>query len=337
MPQIPPLSRDIPLPKVVDIVKERWPDIWQRIFTKQIDPPPGYASFAAPAVALSSVVVDAMLKGAPNWAAAPVISNGITALAMLEPFDFPTYYISRSLFAAMQRTNPPDRKWSEMTLPYPACIFMLPEGAITEPDTGLPVRFVGYARCNNQTQIKAAGRRFNITGWAGGQDRIVVFWAGGNCLVCCDSTFPVDQQLTPSAEWLNEQTLEHWGTLEDMPPGDFSAYMAGLVANFILVMAAKPEWIEHGQRTSKKPMKSGVYMHSPTWLGRKYAIKREGRSEATGAHYTELGWRCGHWRTQHYGPGGVNTKEIFVEPYIAHTGHLVRMEGSDDNSTATPA
>jgi hypothetical protein len=42
-----------------------------------------------------------------------------------------------------------------------------------------------------------------------------------------------------------------------------------------------------------------------------------------GGHFTEIGWRAGCMRSQHYGPKNEQIKVIFIDPYICFCRGLV--------------
>lgn len=331
---------DITLNLAAKITEENFPDIWKYVFAKQFNPPPGYPSYKAPATAFSTAIIDYINRGTIGTA----VNMGMAA-PVLEKFNWPTYYISDQLLTALRHTNPPSEKtWNELTYPFPAITFVLPDKALNEPETGKNVRFVGFTKVDkNIRSVTVAGRTFRITNWKTDEDRIVIYWAVDNCLTIQDCTFPISQKLIPSADWINLQTESYTElaiqnqSYEAPPPASFSAYLGGLIANFILTMTARPSWVEKAEPISRKPLKSGVCLYQPTFIGRKYQIKYDQRPTPTGAHFTELRWRAGHWKTQHYGPGNTHTKEILIEPYMAYSAGLVRPSAGNENQTSSAA
>jgi hypothetical protein len=104
--------------------------------------------------------------------------------------------------------------------------------------------------------------------------------------------------------------------------------MSGLCANFLLLMQARRQLVEPGTRT-KRVLKSGAPVHNPTWIGRNYQVVRDQQKKTpTGAHFTEIGWRAGHYRNQHYGPKGAEVKLVLIDPYVAYVRGLVQEEKS---------
>lgn len=168
---------------------------------------------------------------------------------------------------------------------------------------------------------------------------MVIFWAAGpNGLVVQDCLWPVTQTLAPDPAWIDEKTKEYEKQTQypsDGPDGVFSSYLGGLAANLLMLMSARPELVEKAGRTGKV-LKSGAVVHSPSYIGRKYAvIKQQHKGAATGAHFTELGWRSGHYKQQHYGPKNQHTKIILVDPYIAFSRALSKGEEPCPTSSKT--
>jgi hypothetical protein len=261
-----------------------------------------------------------------------VIGNNLGAItAVLEQHDFPAYYVTGPLLKSMMHTKPPQAmQWSEVFFPFPALLFMIPLDALQEPVTGNTIMALGVCKFNGNTTIMVPGTTIRIE-MTGPQDRICVFWITQQGLTIQDCTFPDDQLLEPSAEWIDERT-EHWIDINGMqqggPDSQFSSFVSGLVANLLLVMQARKELVEPGQRTNKT-LKSGARVHAPTFIGRKYQIMRHvDNVPANGptARFTELGWRSGYLRSQHYGKGNKETKIVLIDPYIAFSKGLQRIE-----------
>jgi hypothetical protein len=151
--------------------------------------------------------------------------------------------------------------------------------------------------------------------------------------------FPSTLPLEPDADWIKFQTLKHIETngyadslkegAVSLPDGQFSSMVSGLVANLILVMQARPELVERGNRTGRN-LKNGTPIHRPTLLGAKYRVIQKARtSEATGDHFTELGWRAGHMHKFYFGHDRSESRIQFVDPYIAFCKNLKRAAAAE--------
>jgi len=314
---------DVTLDIAADLLREFIPDIWRAVNVKYIEAPATHHGFKSIAVALASAIGETVIA---RRQLSP--SNNIAAVAaVLERHNYPTYYLSAALFEALKRSSPPkDMTWAEVEMPFPGVVFMLPRGSLREPG-GAEITFVGVVRCEADAVLTAPGTTFKIS-TRSEPSRASVFWSVGNSMVSQDCTFPVTQPLEPSPEWI-ASTTEHWKDFlpADEPtsvPAEFSSYVSGLVANMLLLKAARPTMVEPGGPTGRR-LKSGVPIHRPTFIGRKYEAARRERAEA-GGKFTELDWRCRHFRRQHHGPQGREVKIIWVEPYIAYVRGLVRKD-----------
>jgi len=165
------------------------------------------------------------------------------------------------------------------------------------------------------------------------EPRISVFWVlGPSCITGQDATFKASLPLEPDPGWLDCKTEEFNAYYQqNMNAGgtasEFSSYVAGLVANMLLVMEARKQVVEHGGPTNRV-LKSGLRVHRPNFIGRKYEVLRQQSSmrASAGGHFTELGWRSGYIRRQHVGKGNADVKLVLIDPYIAYTSGLVREE-----------
>lgn len=303
------------------ITKKIDPLVWSRVCTKFIDGPSTHYPYKAVPVALASAIIAAISSPSGKDGAANNVSS---AAAILERYNYPTYYVNSSLLEALQHTTPPDLSWNELKLPFSGLVFMLPRGAVQEPEScgGKDLLFVGVAKFEPGEEVRIPGTNVSSHPIGTTQEaRITIFWAlAPNALILQDCTFPISQKLTPDSTWIDQKTEEyrsitHYGS--DSPDGKFSARIAGLLANILMVMQARPEYVELGSRIGKKKLKSGIPVYSPTFIGRKYVVIQKQKSESTGAHFTEIGWRAGHWKQQHFGAKSEQTKVIFVDPYIA--------------------
>ena len=310
------------------------PEVWKVVHTKHIDVPHTHYPFKALAVTLTSAIHQVVYTRQYSKEVQKIRANNIGASAgLLQKFNYPTYYVGEKLFEAMRRTHAPKgMTWDEIAWPFDSLVFMLPRNTLFEPEEsgGREIFLVGASRFSKDAVVTVPGTPIQVGGRGWDHNRVSVFWAMHHGLLMQDCTFPGTEPLEPSPEWIDRKTRE-WCHITQFPDdgakGDFSSYMSGLVANLILVMQARKQMVETGERTGKR-LGSGVPVWKPTWVGRRYEILREDhkRLETQGGHFTELDWRAGHMKRQHFGPGGRETKIILVDPYIAFTRGLVRGE-----------
>lgn len=303
---------------IAKIMEEKFPKTWKRMYTKSIDAPGNFYSSKSLAVGMTGSIEEIRWKFEQGK---QLESNAGTLAGFLEVYDFPTYYVSGPLIEALRRTRPPDDfTWDQLELPYPALCFMLPRGSLKEPveHGGADIILIGIARFpkGKRLYVPTVGYIEELP-----EDSISVFWTcGPSGIVVNDSNFPPSQQLKDLAQWVDERTPEDRGYVG--PRGDFAVNIIALAANLILLMQARQEFIEPGRRLTKQRL-GKVDQWSPTFLGRNYTVLRRGepKVEAQG-HFTQLGWRAGHFKRQHFGPKNEQVKTIFVEPYIAYTRSL---------------
>lgn len=323
-------ASDFTVDSAAELMQKLVPDVWKAVYTKHIDNPGSHYGFKALAVAFSGAILETYSERGKKAGAA---ANIAAAAGVMQRHNYPTYYVSKPLLSSMMHTHPPkDMTWKGVTFPFPGVAFMVPRNMLFEPGgeeimlVGATVTNVGDTITVPGTKIKVSGQKGDGTPWE--EARITIFWSVRPGLVVQDCTFPVSQLLEPSPGWIDEHT-EKWRELTqyplDGPTGTFSSYMAGILANLLLVMSARPILVEQGSNTRKR-LKSGLSVHSPTFLGKKYEIIRQTKAIATGAHFTELGWRSGHLKVQHFGKESQESKIIFIDPYIAFTRGLVATE-----------
>jgi hypothetical protein len=321
---------------VAKLLEENAPDIWKRCYTKSIDASDNYYSSRALANGLTGAIKEAKDAFRRKM---QLDSNCAFVAGKLEECDFPLYYVTRPLVEALLHSHPPKgQTWNDITLPFPGLAFMLPRGTIQEPPeyggNDLILLTVCKFEANSSLYIPTLGTvSARITT---PYDRVCTAWfLAPGAVTIQDSTFPTDQPLEPSASWIDEATAftkERLGAdgyrhVHTGPTGEFSARIAGLIANLILVMEAHPEWIEKSRVIKKSMRADRPDVRTPTWIGKNYkVIRQDNICTDAKAHFTELGWRAGHFKRQPYGVKRAQVKTIFIEPYIAHTRGLKPIE-----------
>ena len=309
--------------RIAEGIEAAYPDVWGRCYRRHINAPGNYRGFKAVACTFASAYIETemMLRRKK------LISNGWMIGNLLEEHDWPTYFVTAPLLQAMLRTHPPQgMTWADIPWPFDAVTFMIPRG-ILKDITGAPIYALGafqVADANKPDQLPEWLKHLGAHTYA----RSGVFWlfepAG---LMLHDCTFPSTQSLEPDAEWIDKATAEQVdnGSAPAMVcSGDFASHMAGIVANILLVMQARPELVERGGRTGKR-LASGVPAYGPTFIGRKYTTETRGpRLAGTTGHFTELRWVAGHLRNQAYGKGRTDRKLILIDPFLRYGAGLVR-------------
>lgn len=313
-------------------VSESYPRIWDRYNCKIIDNPGSHLGFRCLALSIMNSYVDIAQFAAGETSGKYAFSSvGMLVADLLESHNFPCYYVSKNLLQSLQHTSPPKgMTWKDLKLPFPAATFFIPLNHLFE-SRDVSLGYVGYAWAPANYSFRVPGTTIDVTSRP--QDRLITFYGidrikGNESTIKQLTVLDPEQELEPSPEWIIKTTEESRKRLqaqmnsEKLTPqafGDpnYSSYITGLIANLILIMQARPEYVETSDKVVRIT-KHGKSILSPNFIGRNYQIKQMDRTDPQG-HYTELGWRCGHYRNQPVGPGRSETRLIWIDPYIAHT------------------
>lgn len=299
------------------------PETWKRVNVKSIDCPGSHHGFKYLSVGLVTAAQEFVLsKGQTGHG-----GNLMGILSHLAECNYPTYYVSKPLMEALAKSKPPENMtWQDVPLGYPAISFMLPTGALIDPK-GYSVGAITIARFKVGEKVQVPGIRGTVTmptDWT--EDRISVAWFCGNGMISQDCTFLASSPLQPNAAWLDAKTLElrHLnGYTEGKADTVFSTFMVALTASLLMVMNARPELVETPSTKPYRLPKSGLTREAPRYLGRKYiTLRKDHTPGVTGLHFTELGWRAGHFKRVYFGTGRKESKIIWIDPYIAYTRGL---------------
>ena len=296
-----------PIHHKIDVLKRNYPGLWRQIHTRTVVEPPTHPPNSWLSMILCEGVIAVQQTVTPTR---PVGHTNVAVFAgLMKQYGFPTYYVSSDLWSALRHTHPPvNQTWECVPFPFPAIVFMLPRGAIQHPRDGFNIDMIGVCKAKSSNN----------------EDRVCVMYP------CCErsttdtAAIPLTEQLEPSVGWLNAHT--DW-TVEHITDSETSAYIFGIAANLLLAMAARRELVQLGDEKGGKrlPKPGTLVKYNPTWLGFNYHIVYEAGTSPRGTpsgHFTELGWRCGHYRLQRHGQGRKDTKVIWIEPYMAHTRKL---------------
>lgn len=320
---------DLRVDTISACLQTHYPAVWKRHYTKHIDVPGNYHGFKTIACLLAGGELTTKIE----WQTRRNIAcNQLPVSRELEKHDWPTYFLHANLFEALRRTHPPkEMTWRDVAFPFDALMFMLPKGSLQDP-TGANIYMLGIAKISGPVILPTGEIAYTTVN---GNTRIIVFWAYEPAGIAWhDCAFPIGESLEPDPAWIDKATAEMLvsGKTLDCGPvsGEFSSVVAGICANLLLVMEARPEVLEPGTRTMKR-LGNGTPVHAPTFLGRRYTIQRQyPKGEAKG-HFTELGWRAGHYKQQAHGTGRKERKRIWIDPYIAYASGL-RENGTGGSS-----
>ncbi len=318
---------------ILAILKVKHPDIWKALNTKAIENTGCHFGFSRHAEVLL-VGIDSYISFRKKHTDLHVdlrslevndhVSVNMTSYTcMAERNDFPLYYVSAPLMEAIARTHPPQNEtWKDLTLPFEAMTFMLPIGSVKDDDES--VIMIGYYRLPNEKQ------RFIIPGPGNNtlfrrspETNMVIWWHGTSKASGAVTSFANFDDSLELGTPVNVDFKNPPKVYKDATPFncDLELQVSSLLSNLLLIMTARPDLIENGGPTDRV-LKSGLRVHRPTFIGHKYQTIT--KNDPQGGHFTELRWRAGHMKRQHFGPGNKETKLIFIDPYIAHSAGLVK-------------
>lgn len=301
------------------IAETKFPSVWKAVNTKSINNPGSHQGAQSVAAIFAHSIYDCVTSGADAAGNSKCIAE---AAAIMQAYDYPLYYVSKNLIEALKRTEPPaDTRWDSLTFPFPGLVFMLPRGSVLETLDGSSIFCAGiYQSPTKPERIMVPGINSYIDAKDDHLNLISVFWISESC-VTGYASFDKGNKLH-LAKWASENVNRNYTDGYEMT-NDELLCMVDIVGNLLLVMSARPEIVESGGSTGKT-FKSGLPLHQPTFIGRKYEIIRKTPIQSTGAHFTELRWRAGHMKRQHFGIKNQETKIIFVDPYMAYSAGLIK-------------
>ena len=225
----------------------------------------------------------------------------------------PRYYVSREIVEMVERLDsPPGARWTDLTLPYPAGIFMLPKGMFLDAN-GNAYNFITWCRVEAEKSIlipmtREEGSRARKMGFA---NNAIFFTTAsrddrefaGLTRNLAEKTWPfvTMNDYRQDGEILNLDENER-GVIERL---------TSVCLNLLLLMETRPTVYREGKRRLPAPRKDP----RETWEPRRIGYGAKIRYESTGSqgrpgekHSPRAdSWRPAHWTHQvrgHYRTGG---------------------------------
>lgn len=311
------------------------PRIMELLYPRIYDNVGGFGSPKKAAIDLATMLAFTRKRSPyykePDAAKPPttILAGPLVAEALI-PFRVPTFFIAKDFFGAAMNSSPPlDFPVTELRFPFPAMIFMLPNGAFTSPTDG-PIDFLAFAAW------RGSGGREMLSNTAfpdGTRVRIK-----GDCLSWFTRARGTGVDFAAITGELGGGTLgDFFSTADTNPPSSSgSAYempvdadddafiksVPRVILKLLLAMTARPELIEHG--TERKPAKvapNGERVHPAFWtpniIGRKYRLTTEVGERLEEKHHSpRMHWRRGHYRLQPFGEGRLQSRLIWINPML---------------------
>lgn len=249
----------------------------------------------------------------------PTLQSLVLVANKLKEYRSPLFFVEREFLMAASRTTPPGAiDWRSMEMPFDAGVFVLPKGAIAFSD-GSEIGHIAFARIRRGKHFINPFNNFNS-----GNDFFMIFAVSPNGYslhhIVTDVYDAGDGRLA-----VVNNAGETFSIKTSTDELETSQLLLRIVFNILKIMTVKPEVYEPG-RFLKPHAKTPREIWQPHVIGRNYRVKRcaprtSGATGGSAGGYRQpLNWRIGHWRTVHFGAGFAESKEKWIEPYLAGGG-----------------
>jgi hypothetical protein len=269
-----------------------------------------------PAVHLGSTLAaftDPMLSDEPGARDLFTTITAITA-AQLIAYGVPTYFVSRDLAIAVSQTDPPNgAKWTDIKLPFPAGVFLLPSGMVSDPN-GRSYNYVTWCKVTAGEVIAIQqGKRQTF-----GNDALIFTSASID-----DPTFAGLTKTLNAETWPHAQLPaggSHNETVSNLIEAerDVITTLSRLALGLVMAFEARPTLYAPGHRCGKTMARREGWSEiwRPQILGKDYKLPTR-PSAGAGTHTSpRLHWRRGHFRNQAHGPQYTERRIIWIEPML---------------------
>lgn len=280
-----------------DTIAKAYPKEFALCYPRRYSVPGGYGSPKKAAACLAAHLGSSQLTELDRSASAIFF-----IAAGLAEHNVPTYWVSKDLLESAAATNlPSEICFSDLKLPLPAILFMLPENSIKAPGTeGLS--WIGFSTFPE-----------GAVGFGSGNSTVAysMVLKGDEPINQNEGKVPHYQSPVDGSDWSEFLTTED---------SEVHHLLTRVGVNLIMIMSSRPELLEvatpndtsltsNGRRPDNK-------LWSPNWIGRTYRhAPRTDKEERTHAS-PRMHWRRGHWRHQPCGPNRSERKDIWIEPCL---------------------
>lgn len=288
-------------------VRAAAPAVWDALHPRAYTGAAGWCPADVPAASLGGVcaATDAGFADGPGR-----ISCLLAGL--LVRHRVPAFHVGRELLDAVARTDPPPGlQWTEMVLPFPAGVFLLPVGAVRDA-AGLSYGWVAWGRLAPDEPVKVPGPWTPV---ASRTPALLFATASADDARFGHLNLSLGADEWPSATLPEEVPPAHEDGLPlSVAEGDVCRRLAGLAVGLLLAMTARPD-LRASPGTRARTIKDGPAREewTPNWVGQDYRVSRP----AVGTHASpRLHWRRGHWRQQPHGRGRAERKLLWIDPIL---------------------
>lgn len=306
------------------------PEFVKRARPRKYEVPHGYTNPAATAGAFAaSLVAMEQTQGTIK-----VQDVGAHAFAYwlyhkaIEETQMAVHFVSGAILEAAARTKlPTGRRIEELKWPLPVMTFMLPKDE-TKKLFGRQIEFVTCGVLQPDWRpakgVDVMGVKDRVIRFQSDAPQFMAYWQAPEDDEVTASYYvhsPVSkhlEDLTSGNVTIEKPKIELY-PFDEALEGEVSANLTRTIFSLLLIMAARPAYVEPGQclrKASSKHGKERPELWSPNYIGKSYAIKRESVSLG-GTHASpRMHIRAGHTRSQRSGKGLTEINDIWIEPTL---------------------
>lgn len=245
----------------------------------------------------------------------------------LTQYQFPLYFLSRNLMAAIRHTDMEDRVlFQELKMPLPTMAFVFPDGSLPSSDGKYSVSSLVLSVIYGSDYVRDPTVEVDFHARCTFLLYLIVKDRTGASLTSYTWFHTSDTAVRPDNK-MQEMIDDHKATTgKDVAEHHVMFLEATRMAvGAILAMTYKPELLApeviHHWQHKDVTKRGNVAFWSPNIIGRDYQILG---SKGDGSHASpRMHWRRGHFRNQACGTGRKEHKRIWLEPMLvaAMTDH----------------
>jgi len=291
-------------------IQSQRPDLLRALNPRLYQGADWWESPMVPAVHLAATLAawaDPTLDGVPGARDLMTQMVAVTAARTLE-CDVPTYFVEPDLASAIRGAEPPEgARWTDITFPFPAGIFMLPRGFVTDAE-GHSYDYVTWCHV-------VAGQPVTIPGGrsiAFGNEALIFSSASIASEDSPTLTKSLDANTWPLARLGESTKVQLVANLSDAEQSTINI-LAHLALGLLLIFEARPNLYVEGRKAARQPKaartKGGRELWTPRRLGAGY--RRPSLPKGDGTHASpRFHWQPARW--VHYAVGNFKGNPDFV-------------------------
>lgn len=302
---IPDLGTSRAKATAAENIRRSWPKLWSRYVPKMYKRAEAWGDYELPGVVFSCAEIFSHTKRS-QIEDSKVFLKQLLMGHLWSSRGCPTFFVSKEMMQAAMATQPPaEVDWSKMNLPYEVGCFVFPKGMLQFPDDEGECHFGMWSRIR-RGKYDLSHVKFEIDYHT--ESFTIDTFSGKNFY---------DYLTNYVVPFKPEDTVDNLGDNFDPlalhltdTEARFSARLATIMFNLLLIMNMRPEYVESGAKVGRHK-KRNVELWTPNIIGRRYVVKKT-LSNGTGEK-RRMHWRRGHLRQQPFGPYTVETRSIMNE------------------------